>query len=361
VAFTAPSTDGGSTILSYTATSNPGGITGTLTQAGSGTITVSGLSSSTSYTFTVTATNINGTGSPSAASNSITTNAPPPTGQVEYTTPGTYSWVAPTNVTSVCVVCVGAGSGGKRIVFVKPGDDDEFYWAGAGGALAYTNNITVTPGQSYTVVVGAGGIGGYNGTAGESSTFNSTTCGAGGGQVATGSSAYSVGPSGGSILNGDGGGAGGACGNYGGGQAGGYNPGGGGAGGYSGSGGQGGNGAAINYGNAVAGSPGNGGGGGGGATGGQTFNQGAYFGAAGGGVGILGEGASGAGGNYASPSALGGRGGSGGTNGDYAVFGSGAGGLYGGGASMDKIGGSGAVRIIWGSNRSFPSTNTGNL
>jgi hypothetical protein len=72
VPFTAPASDGGSTILSYTATSSPGGITGTLTQAGSGTITVTGLTNGTAYTFTVTATNAIGTGAPSAASNSVT-------------------------------------------------------------------------------------------------------------------------------------------------------------------------------------------------------------------------------------------------------------------------------------------------
>ncbi len=32
--------------------------------------------------------------------------------QVQYTTPGTYSWVAPAQVTSVSVVCVGGGGGG---------------------------------------------------------------------------------------------------------------------------------------------------------------------------------------------------------------------------------------------------------
>jgi len=73
VAFTAPASDGGATITTYTATSSPGGITGTLSQAGSGTITVTGLSASTTYTFTVTATNSAGTGAASASSNSITT------------------------------------------------------------------------------------------------------------------------------------------------------------------------------------------------------------------------------------------------------------------------------------------------
>jgi len=79
VAYTAPANNGGSVITSYTATSSPSGITGTLSQAGSGTITVSGLSGSTSYTFTVTATNSAGTSPPSSASNSITTPVAPPT------------------------------------------------------------------------------------------------------------------------------------------------------------------------------------------------------------------------------------------------------------------------------------------
>ena len=75
VSFTAPTSDGGATIVSYTATSSPGGITATLTQAGSGTISVTGLSASTSYTFTITALNSVGASSASAASNSITTFA----------------------------------------------------------------------------------------------------------------------------------------------------------------------------------------------------------------------------------------------------------------------------------------------
>ena len=72
VTYTAPSFNGGVPITSYTATSSPGGITGSVSQAGSGSIVVNGLTNGTAYTFTVTATNPVGTSNPSAASNSAT-------------------------------------------------------------------------------------------------------------------------------------------------------------------------------------------------------------------------------------------------------------------------------------------------
>jgi len=74
VSFTAPASNGGSVITSYTATSSPAGGTGTLSQAGSGTISVTGLTPNTAYTFTVVATNAIGNSPSSAASNSITTD-----------------------------------------------------------------------------------------------------------------------------------------------------------------------------------------------------------------------------------------------------------------------------------------------
>jgi hypothetical protein len=85
VAYTAPADTGGSVITTYTATASPGGFTGTVTQAGSGAIIVTGLTNGTGYTFTVTATNAIGTGTASAASNSVTpviTNVTSTTGRI---------------------------------------------------------------------------------------------------------------------------------------------------------------------------------------------------------------------------------------------------------------------------------------
>ncbi len=73
VAYSAPQ-NGGIPITSYTASSNPGGITGTVYQAVAGAITVTGLAAGTAYTFTVTATNAAGISLGSASSAPVTTD-----------------------------------------------------------------------------------------------------------------------------------------------------------------------------------------------------------------------------------------------------------------------------------------------
>ena len=235
-------------------------------------------------------------------------------GQQAYTTPGTYSWVCPVGVTSVSVVAVGGGSR-------------------AGGSLAYKNNITVVPGNSYTVVVGAGVKGTASG--GDSSfSWPSNTMTAGGAPNTTGGSrsgTYDGGGNGGQSTQGGGGGAGG----------------------YSGNGG-----------NGIANARGQAGSGGGGGAGGQGGGAG-LGGGGGGGVGLLGQGGNGGGGLNSQA----GGGGSGGADGSPGNFSSGGdGGAYGGGGGPSSgtssvgTGGGGAVRIIWpGTYRQFPSTVTGNL
>jgi len=71
VEYTAPSSNGGSAITSYTATSLPGNITGTLSQSSSGTITVNGLTPGTRYTFRVIATSAIGNSTVSSNSSGI--------------------------------------------------------------------------------------------------------------------------------------------------------------------------------------------------------------------------------------------------------------------------------------------------
>lgn len=75
ISFTAPTSDGGSPITSYTFTSSPGGVNAIFSGAGSGTLTVSGLLPGTLYTFFGFATNSVGNSSNSSNSNEILTDS----------------------------------------------------------------------------------------------------------------------------------------------------------------------------------------------------------------------------------------------------------------------------------------------
>jgi hypothetical protein len=72
VAFTPPSSDGGAAITSYTATCNPGALSGT---AFFSPVTVNGLSNGIAYTCSVTASNSVGASIASAASTTVTPSA----------------------------------------------------------------------------------------------------------------------------------------------------------------------------------------------------------------------------------------------------------------------------------------------
>ena len=276
---------------------------------------------------------------------------PTPKGQIAYTTAGTFSWTAPAGVTTVSVVAVGGGGAG---IYGGPTYNGRFANGGNGGGLGWKNNITVTPGNSYTVVVGVGGVATQFGSiqAGDSYFINITTVKGGGAPIVTQGAAVRT--AGGSYV-GDGGGNGGA---------GGIElqdwsaASGGGAGGYSGNGGAGADSGGF------SGTAGLGGGGGGGGSNAYTGANNTGYGGTGGGVGLLGQGSSGAGGGTTFATGMG-IGGSGGTNGGTgrgagAIVvgneGTGEGGNYGGGGSGGYgAGGVGAVRIIWGGGRSFPS------
>src|SRR5205823_350449 len=101
VSWTAPLSDGGSAITSYTVTSSPAGASATVARTST---TLTGLTNGTAYTFRVVASNAVGNSAPSLASNSVTPVAP-----IVLTAPGaptavsaragnaqaTISWTAP--------------------------------------------------------------------------------------------------------------------------------------------------------------------------------------------------------------------------------------------------------------------------
>ena len=364
------------------------------TFGGSATGAASTWPSSEAVVFRITDT-VSGATADRTVTIEVTTSAPP-TGEATFTTTGhvstTSTWVAPTGVTSVSLVCVGGGGAGG---YMRGS-------GGAGGGLAYKNNITTVPGNSYTVTVGRGGLRLYgtgsssNHVAGARSSSNGvtssfsgtgiTTISATGGQHGCGpiNITTSGQPVGGSQSGSyDGGGTGGT-------SEGSYSyvsgadyelsSGGGGAGGYDGTGGTGAGSEDTDsayWNSATAGA--NGGGGGGGVRNVKTFDASTYAGAGGGGVGLSGRGTNGtAGANYSSTSYNtqtnannGGGGGSGGGRGNVSTVykNGGDGGTYGGGGGpgvgkyqntsaalpYSGYGGDGAVRIIWGTGRSFPT------
>lgn len=274
--------------------------------------------------------------------------------------PATYSLVVPTGVTSIVAIAIGAGGGGGGVSAAATSSAA----GGGGGALSYSNAITVTPGETLTVVVGAGGTAGANtgatggnggdsyirrsatdlllakgGSGGGGNTAALTGGGGAGGDAASGvgDTKNSGGAGGARAVNDRGGGGGGAAG-------------------YSGTGGAGGFSTTV----PTAGAGGGGGGGYFGAnSAGTTSNQGG----GGGGVQFYGSGSNGIAG-IAGNSTVSRNGGLGSSNGSTAGGsaqsinpGGGGGGASIAGAALAGVAGAdGAVRILWGATKSFPST-----
>jgi len=194
VTFTPPASNGGNAITGFTATSSPGGITGTCT---SSPCAVAGLVNGTAYTFTVTATNATGTSVASAASNSVT---PVANQVITFNNPGTQNFgTSPTLVatassglpvaftsitTNVCTV-----TSGGVLTTVTPGTCT--IHVNQAGNAAYTAALQVS--QSFAiagVAPGAPGIG--TATAGDGvATVTFTAPSSNGGDAITGYTATS--------------------------------------------------------------------------------------------------------------------------------------------------------------------------
>jgi len=293
-----------------------------------------GSSASQYYPVSTPDSNLNTRWNDLTGTSRLITTAIQGSGQIEYTTAGTYSFLVPVGITSISVVAVGGGAAAAITGSGVGGDPRSI--GGGGGALAWKNNIPVVENQTVSVVVGTGGlVDRQNGGDSYISVGGVIYAGAGGGKTAVPgaypSNAVPAELAGTRFGIFDGGGNGGAPG------VGNSPRSGGGAGGYT-----------ADAGTGLGGSAGHG------------FGDG-IVGSGGGGVGILGSGASGA---NSSSVTEGGGGGSGGTTGFGGVAGtrSGAGGGYGGGGGVEDqatkfapvTGGGGAVRIIWGVGRSYP-------
>ena len=275
----------------------------------------------------------------------INFSAPPPQGQALFSSVGSFTFTVPARVSTISAVTIGGGGGGSYV------------WsrgAGGGGGLAWVRDLSVTAGETFTVVVGRGGYGWDYGVNNNSYGDDSYLQRNSNGTVHC--RGYGSGRGG---PNSNGGSSGGwtFSAPTGGGGRGGYtnwewNYAGAGAGGYAGHGGEG----TYGY------NPGYGGAGAGG-----TVHS-SYWGTpAGGGTGIYGQGADGVGRGYGRGGGGGSGGGTGGDGEPYHYYGRHDinGGLYGGGAGGSGsawygggYGASGGVRIIWGPNRFYPSTNT---
>jgi PKD repeat protein len=92
----------------------------------------------------------------------------------EYTTPGTYTWQCPSNITNITVQFAGGGSSGTP-------SDGTLVHGGSAGATLTVPFIAVTPGTNYSIIVGAGGARANSGSTrnngGLSSGFGQTVLG----------------------------------------------------------------------------------------------------------------------------------------------------------------------------------------
>ena len=75
-----------------------------------------------------------------------------------FTTSGVSTWVCPANVAALQVECWGAGGAGGSALRSGGSGSVQYGGGGAGGAYALKNSVSVVPGATYYINVGAGGI-----------------------------------------------------------------------------------------------------------------------------------------------------------------------------------------------------------
>jgi hypothetical protein len=168
IAFTQGS-DGGCPITNYEYSLDGGSFIPCSPPITSSPVVITGLTNDTLYDILIRAVNAVGPG-PSTFANG-TPFIPP----LLFTTVGTTIWTAPIGVTSVSYLVVGGGGG-------SGGGYDTGGGGGGGGGMVLSGTQTVVPGNTYTIVVGDGGIGGISnrfipsetdGSSGENSGFDS--------------------------------------------------------------------------------------------------------------------------------------------------------------------------------------------
>jgi len=136
---------------------NTGIITGTINQLGTTNFTISSSNAEGSSTVTIQI---------------VTTNS-----TYTFTNAGITNWICPSNVSSIKVECWGAGGSGGAASRAGFTSGTAVAGGGAGGAYAKLNSYAVTPGNSYYINVGSGGVSSTNDGAtnsGSDSWINST-------------------------------------------------------------------------------------------------------------------------------------------------------------------------------------------
>lgn len=145
VSWSAPSSDGGSSITGYRITASPGGRTAT-TGPSNRSVAITGLTNGTGYTFTVSASNSRGSGPLSAPSATVVPGVPGPPTNVRATAgnaQATVTWTAPSSTggSAITSYTVTASPGGATISV---------------GSVARSATLTgLSNGTSYTFTVRA--------------------------------------------------------------------------------------------------------------------------------------------------------------------------------------------------------------